>query len=363
MRAARHAATLLDPLDGGLRPCLRKCSPAPPLPQVLQIACGGMHTVALLDDGRIFSWGVNDEGALGRETGVPAHAACALQGSHTPHLAEAKCMKCCPGSATCTMSHALLRAFPCSFCDWISHGHAICCNLLQRGSCGRSRVKRAASRATPTLPERWPCPRRPARRCSYPWVSPASQGGEGNSRRAAGKRGASKQVAAAVAAACHRGVPVNLPALLPPRAALAPVQATATRARSQSWAPCGRGARIATPAASWALARTPASRHAARLHAAARFACFLRFVCCCAVRSSCRPGARTQFNSRRRSSCPPRGSPLNSCSLLPRAFTNPRKQRSRFFASRRVRQGAALIKARLLTRCRHVTLFGQHAAL
>ncbi len=40
--------------------------------QVLQIACGGMHTVALLEDGRIFSWGVNDEGALGRETGTPA---------------------------------------------------------------------------------------------------------------------------------------------------------------------------------------------------------------------------------------------------------------------------------------------------
>ncbi|KAL4446354.1 hypothetical protein ABPG77_003161 [Micractinium sp. CCAP 211/92] len=36
--------------------------------KVLQIACGGMHTVALLEDGRIFSWGVNDEGALGRET-------------------------------------------------------------------------------------------------------------------------------------------------------------------------------------------------------------------------------------------------------------------------------------------------------
>lgn len=38
--------------------------------QVLQIACGGMHTVALTEDGQIFSWGVNDEGALGRETGA-----------------------------------------------------------------------------------------------------------------------------------------------------------------------------------------------------------------------------------------------------------------------------------------------------
>lgn len=39
--------------------------------QVLQIACGGMHTVALTADHQIFSWGVNDEGALGRETGAP----------------------------------------------------------------------------------------------------------------------------------------------------------------------------------------------------------------------------------------------------------------------------------------------------
>lgn len=38
--------------------------------QVLQVACGGMHTVALTADSRIFSWGVNDEGALGRETGA-----------------------------------------------------------------------------------------------------------------------------------------------------------------------------------------------------------------------------------------------------------------------------------------------------
>ena len=37
--------------------------------QALQISCGGMHTVALTEDHHIFSWGVNDEGALGRETG------------------------------------------------------------------------------------------------------------------------------------------------------------------------------------------------------------------------------------------------------------------------------------------------------
>ncbi|KAI1499886.1 regulator of chromosome condensation 1/beta-lactamase-inhibitor protein II [Biscogniauxia marginata] len=35
---------------------------------VVQIACGGMHAVALTRDGRVLTWGVNDEKALGRET-------------------------------------------------------------------------------------------------------------------------------------------------------------------------------------------------------------------------------------------------------------------------------------------------------
>ena len=35
---------------------------------VLQVVCGGMHTLALMEDGRVYSWGVNDEGALGRPT-------------------------------------------------------------------------------------------------------------------------------------------------------------------------------------------------------------------------------------------------------------------------------------------------------
>lgn len=35
---------------------------------VVQIACGGMHAVALTRDHRILTWGVNDQGALGRET-------------------------------------------------------------------------------------------------------------------------------------------------------------------------------------------------------------------------------------------------------------------------------------------------------
>lgn len=35
---------------------------------VIQIACGGMHSVALTKDNKILSWGVNDQGALGRST-------------------------------------------------------------------------------------------------------------------------------------------------------------------------------------------------------------------------------------------------------------------------------------------------------
>lgn len=35
---------------------------------VVQIAVGGMHCAALTHDSRILSWGVNDQGALGRET-------------------------------------------------------------------------------------------------------------------------------------------------------------------------------------------------------------------------------------------------------------------------------------------------------
>lgn len=35
---------------------------------VVQIACGGMHVVALTHDGKILTWGVNDDRALGRDT-------------------------------------------------------------------------------------------------------------------------------------------------------------------------------------------------------------------------------------------------------------------------------------------------------
>jgi len=34
---------------------------------VIALACGGMHSLALDSEGQVYSWGVNDEGALGRE--------------------------------------------------------------------------------------------------------------------------------------------------------------------------------------------------------------------------------------------------------------------------------------------------------
>ena len=39
------------------------------LRQVLQVAAGGMHSVALTARGEVYTTGVNDEGALGRCTG------------------------------------------------------------------------------------------------------------------------------------------------------------------------------------------------------------------------------------------------------------------------------------------------------
>ena len=35
---------------------------------VVQLACGGMHVAALTHDNKILTWGVNDQGALGRDT-------------------------------------------------------------------------------------------------------------------------------------------------------------------------------------------------------------------------------------------------------------------------------------------------------
>ncbi|KAK0616508.1 regulator of chromosome condensation 1/beta-lactamase-inhibitor protein II [Immersiella caudata] len=38
------------------------------LKDIVQVACGGMHVAALTKDNKILTWGVNDQGALGRDT-------------------------------------------------------------------------------------------------------------------------------------------------------------------------------------------------------------------------------------------------------------------------------------------------------
>lgn len=55
---------------------------------IVRVACGGLHTAALTADGEVYTWGCNDDGALGRggEENLPAkvggfgpNAACAVQ--------------------------------------------------------------------------------------------------------------------------------------------------------------------------------------------------------------------------------------------------------------------------------------------
>jgi regulator of chromosome condensation len=37
-----------------------------PARSIIKLVCGGMHTVALASNGSVYTWGCNDEGALGR---------------------------------------------------------------------------------------------------------------------------------------------------------------------------------------------------------------------------------------------------------------------------------------------------------
>lgn len=48
---------------------------------IVQLCCGGMHTIALTKKGDVFSWGCNDEGGLGRDT--PEDEDCFLPGKVT----------------------------------------------------------------------------------------------------------------------------------------------------------------------------------------------------------------------------------------------------------------------------------------
>ncbi|KAL8944020.1 MAG: hypothetical protein Q9216_000729 [Gyalolechia sp. 2 TL-2023] len=49
------------------RPRLNALLPAETV-GVVHVACGGMHVAALTHDGKVLTWGVNDQGALGRDT-------------------------------------------------------------------------------------------------------------------------------------------------------------------------------------------------------------------------------------------------------------------------------------------------------
>ena len=48
------------------KPKLELSPGVPLLKPIIQIACGGMHTVAIASNGIVLSWGNNDDGALGR---------------------------------------------------------------------------------------------------------------------------------------------------------------------------------------------------------------------------------------------------------------------------------------------------------
>jgi regulator of chromosome condensation len=60
-RAAAVELTLPAGEGGGAAAAARPAA-------IVQVAAGGMHTAALDRDGAVFTWGVNDEGALGRPT-------------------------------------------------------------------------------------------------------------------------------------------------------------------------------------------------------------------------------------------------------------------------------------------------------
>lgn len=49
------------------KPAIFDIGPGFPARQIVKIECGGMHTVALASDGSIYTWGCNDEMALGRK--------------------------------------------------------------------------------------------------------------------------------------------------------------------------------------------------------------------------------------------------------------------------------------------------------
>ena len=35
------------------------------LPNVISLSCGGFHTIAITEDNKLYSWGLNEDGQLG----------------------------------------------------------------------------------------------------------------------------------------------------------------------------------------------------------------------------------------------------------------------------------------------------------
>jgi alpha-tubulin suppressor-like RCC1 family protein len=70
---------------------------------ILRVACGGLHSAAITQDGEVFTWGCNDDGALGRggEENLPAKVngfesgSCIVDVSKSPLL---KAGKGCPNT-------------------------------------------------------------------------------------------------------------------------------------------------------------------------------------------------------------------------------------------------------------------------
>jgi regulator of chromosome condensation len=63
----------------------------PGLPPVVDLACGGMHTVALTADGRLYTWGNNDEKALGRTASAATAAPGVAEGLDGVRVVQAAC--------------------------------------------------------------------------------------------------------------------------------------------------------------------------------------------------------------------------------------------------------------------------------
>ncbi|KAI9217785.1 regulator of chromosome condensation 1/beta-lactamase-inhibitor protein II [Blastocladiella britannica] len=63
--------------------------------RVVHVACGGMHSLALCENGKVFSWGCNDDGALGRE--VPDGEECDV--AEIPLLATLNVVKLACGDS------------------------------------------------------------------------------------------------------------------------------------------------------------------------------------------------------------------------------------------------------------------------